>query len=179
MLRFVEPTPGPLATTVVEYPTVGSLVVFTDPAGAVVRVELGSGELEPKDADNLVAVHVRQYLAGDNDVDITLAPRGLSALQLAVVKAIAAIPRGEVVSYSELAVRVGCRSVRAVATAVGRNPLPVIVPCHRVLPSAGAAAWRHDSARVLASSNLMGHYTPCDAIKYKLLSFEAPFSQII
>lgn len=177
MLRFVEPTPGPLATTIVEHPPVGILVIVTDPAGAVVKVEWGSGELEPKGVDDLVAVRVRQYLAGDDAVDLAIAPRELSALQLAVVKAIAAIPRGEVMSYSKLAETVGCRSVRAVATAVGRNPLPVIVPCHRVLPSAGATAWRLNPARVLASSNLMGHYTPCDTLKYKLLAFEARFTQ--
>ncbi|OGI90968.1 6-O-methylguanine DNA methyltransferase [Candidatus Nomurabacteria bacterium RIFCSPLOWO2_01_FULL_40_15] len=48
------------------------------------------------------------------------------------------IPRGETVSYKELAKRVGKpRAVRAVANAVGANPLPVTVPCHRVVRSDG------------------------------------------
>ncbi len=80
-------------------------------------------------------------------------------------------------SYSELAERVGCRSVRAVATAVGRNPLPVLVPCHRVLPSAGAAEWRLNQSRVLSTPKLLGHYTPLDVLKYKLLAFETRFTQ--
>lgn len=177
MLRFVDITPGPLSGTVVTHPAVGSLVIVTDPAGAVVKVEWGSGELDPKGVDDHVGARVRQYLAGDDAVDLAIAPRGLSALQLAVVKAIAAIPHGEVLSYKELASKVGCQSVRAVATAVGRNPLPVIIPCHRVLPAAGAAAWRLNPARVLSTPKLLGHYTPCDTLKYKLLAFEARFTQ--
>lgn len=43
------------------------------------------------------------------------------------------IPYGETLTYSELARRVKCRSPRAVGQALGKNPLPVIIPCHRVI----------------------------------------------
>ncbi len=48
------------------------------------------------------------------------------------------LKRGEVISYEELANRVGTKAVRAVATAVGRNPIPVIIPCHRVVRKDGS-----------------------------------------
>lgn len=47
------------------------------------------------------------------------------------------IPYGEVVSYGELARRAGCRAYRAVGQACHRNPLPLLVPCHRVIASGG------------------------------------------
>ncbi|MBB3192977.1 hypothetical protein CDN98_04485 [Roseateles terrae] len=58
--------------------------------------------------------------------------------QQSVWRALLDIPSGETVSYGELADRLGCRAaVRAVAAAVGRNPLSVLVPCHRVIGSNG------------------------------------------
>ena len=49
------------------------------------------------------------------------------------------VPWGEVISYSELARRIGSpRAVRAVGNAVGRNPIPIIVPCHRVIRADGS-----------------------------------------
>lgn len=49
------------------------------------------------------------------------------------------IKRGEVITYKELARRVGKpRAIRAVASAVGKNPYPILIPCHRVVRSDGA-----------------------------------------
>ena len=59
--------------------------------------------------------------------------------RLKVLRAIASIPYGETRSYSEMAARAGNeRAVRATGTACGRNPIPLVVPCHRVLRSGGA-----------------------------------------
>jgi len=56
-----------------------------------------------------------------------------------VQRAIAAIPYGETRNYTEMAIRAGNeRAVRAAGTACGRNPIPVVVPCHRVLRTSGA-----------------------------------------
>ena len=56
-----------------------------------------------------------------------------------VLRATARIPYGQTRSYSEVAKRAGSpRAVRAAGTALGSNPLPIIVPCHRVLRSGGA-----------------------------------------
>ena len=58
--------------------------------------------------------------------------------QRSVWQALLAIPYGETISYGELAGRVSCASARAVGGAVGRNPVSLIVPCHRVIGAGGA-----------------------------------------
>lgn len=81
---------------------------------------------------------VLEYLNGRRkQFDLPLSFSG-NALQLSVWKALAEIPYGETVSYSELADAVHCRSIRAVGTAVGQNPLPIIIPCHRVIRKDGS-----------------------------------------
>ena len=67
-----------------------------------------------------------------------LAPEG-APFELEVWRALEAIPYGETVSYGEIARRVGQPSAaRAVGTANGRNPIAVIVPCHRVIGADGS-----------------------------------------
>lgn len=70
--------------------------------------------------------------------DIPTLPLG-TRFQLRVWEAIGRIPYGKTVSYKELAESVGMpRGVRAVAAAVGANPLSIMVPCHRVVGSDGS-----------------------------------------
>ncbi len=75
-----------------------------------------------------------EYFRGTRQAfDLKLAPRG-TEFQKAVWKALAAIPYGRTRAYSDIAGRIGRpRAVRAVGLANGRNPLPIIVPCHRVI----------------------------------------------
>jgi methylated-DNA-[protein]-cysteine S-methyltransferase len=82
---------------------------------------------------------LRAYFAGElRRFDLPLAPRG-TAFQLSVWDALVEIPYGATTSYSELAAAIGRPSAcRAVGAANGRNPLAVIVPCHRVIGAAGA-----------------------------------------
>src|SRR5690606_5293082 len=62
-----------------------------------------------------------------------------TAFQQSVWQALLRIPRGETTSYGELSRRVGRPlAARAVGAAVGRNPMSVVVPCHRVLGAGGA-----------------------------------------
>jgi methylated-DNA-[protein]-cysteine S-methyltransferase len=62
-----------------------------------------------------------------------------SEFQLGVWKALIAIPYGETISYGQLACRVGKpKAARAVGLANGSNPIPIIVPCHRVIGSDGS-----------------------------------------
>ena len=69
--------------------------------------------------------------------DLSLDLRG-TAFQIAVYDEVARIPFGETASYSEIAERIGRpKAVRAVGAANGRNPLPIVVPCHRVIGSTG------------------------------------------
>jgi len=62
----------------------------------------------------------------------------LSPFQSAVYSALCDIPYGETVTYGELALRIGRpRAARAVGQALRRNPVPIVIPCHRVLGSDG------------------------------------------
>ena len=81
---------------------------------------------------------LREYFAGKRRVfDLPLNLSG-TEFQVSVLRALLEIPYGETVSYGEIAKRIGRpRAVRAVGAANGRNPLPVIVPCHRVIGSTG------------------------------------------
>ena len=70
--------------------------------------------------------------------DIPLAPRG-TEFQLAVWEALTHIPYGETITYSDLAIRIGNpAAVRAVGAANGANPIPIVVPCHRVIGADGS-----------------------------------------
>ena len=80
-----------------------------------------------------------EYFAGDRrSFDLALAPSG-TPFQLLVWGELRRIPMGETTTYAGLAERVGRpRAARAVGAAVGRNPISVIVPCHRVVGSDGS-----------------------------------------
>ena len=80
-----------------------------------------------------------EYFAGKRrDFDLPLAPRG-TEFQRNVWHTLATIPYGETISYAQLATRVGKPSaMRAVGAANGRNPLPIVLPCHRVIGADGS-----------------------------------------
>jgi methylated-DNA-[protein]-cysteine S-methyltransferase len=80
-----------------------------------------------------------EYFAGKRSTfDLALAPDG-TAFQLEVLNALQEIPCGETRSYQEIAQRIGKpKAVRAVGAANGRNPLPIVIPCHRVIGSDGS-----------------------------------------
>ena len=82
---------------------------------------------------------LEEYFAGDRtDFDLVLELAG-TPFQRAVWLALKDIPYGKTVSYAELAKMVGRpRAVRAVGQANGANPLPIVLPCHRVVASSGA-----------------------------------------
>lgn len=70
--------------------------------------------------------------------DLALAPDG-TPFQLAVLDELTRIPYGKTASYGEVAQRIGRpKASRAVGAANGRNPLPIVIPCHRVVGSNGA-----------------------------------------
>lgn len=83
------------------------------------------------------------YFRGENPVlDFPLAPKG-SAFRRAVWDELLAIPHGRVTTYGTIAAKLnaasgGKTSARAVGGAVGRNPISIIIPCHRVVGSNGS-----------------------------------------
>jgi methylated-DNA-[protein]-cysteine S-methyltransferase len=85
------------------------------------------------------ARQLADYFAGERtDFDLPLRPTG-TEFQLRVWEALRGIPYGETISYGELARRVGNPSAsRAVGLANGRNPISIVVPCHRVIGADGS-----------------------------------------
>lgn len=82
---------------------------------------------------------VDAYLVQGTALKIPVDLAGGTALQRMVWFAIAKIPFGQTISYTELAERIGFpRAVRAVASACGANPVPLAIPCHRVIAKDGS-----------------------------------------
>ena len=89
---------------------------------------------------NAAATQLQDFLAGHRtDFDLPLDLTHGTDFQQAVWHALREIPAGATISYGALGARVGRpQAVRAVGAAVGRNPVSVIVPCHRVVGASGA-----------------------------------------
>ncbi|MEN9803782.1 MAG: hypothetical protein RIS41_629 [Actinomycetota bacterium] len=87
----------------------------------------------------MAARQLAEYFAGSRlEFDLPLEPEG-TPFQRSVWKVLDTIPYGETISYGEQARRLGdARKARAVGGANGRNPLPIVVPCHRVIGTSGA-----------------------------------------
>ena len=85
-----------------------------------------------------VRTQLEEYFRGERtDFDLPLGPQG-SPFQLSVWAALLTIPYGETRSYGQIAASLGAPTAsRAVGTANGSNPLPIVVPCHRVIGSTG------------------------------------------
>ncbi len=129
------------------------------------RVPLTSAPIDVDAAENEVlasaAAQLQEYFSGARRVfDLALDPVGTD-FQVAAWRALGDIPFGTTVSYSEHAARLGKPSaVRAVGAANGRNPISIVLPCHRVIGRDGsltgfaagldAKAWllRHEGAAI-------------------------------
>jgi methylated-DNA-[protein]-cysteine S-methyltransferase len=122
----------------------GLLAVAAVDAG-VTYVHMGVEEVKeswgPEEATPVLEAAVDQleaYFAGDlKEFDLPLAASGTD-FQQRVWRELCRIPYGETVSYLDIAERIGDRkAVRAVGLANGRNPIAIVVPCHRVIGSNG------------------------------------------
>jgi O-6-methylguanine DNA methyltransferase len=81
---------------------------------------------------------VRRRLAGDRSAPVPVDLRGRSPFEEAVLRKALEIPTGEVRPYGWIAAEIGRpKAVRAVGTALGHNPVPLLIPCHRVVRSDG------------------------------------------
>jgi methylated-DNA-[protein]-cysteine S-methyltransferase len=83
---------------------------------------------------------VEEYLSGERGAfELPVDISSMTPFQQTVLDEVAKVPRGEVVTYGELAKRIGKpRAARAVGQALGSNPVPIVVPCHRVIASDGS-----------------------------------------
>jgi methylated-DNA-[protein]-cysteine S-methyltransferase len=126
---------------------VGRLLLAGGPAGLErIAFALGGHTVRPapewdEDAPAFAPVvgELEEYFAGQRErFDLPLAFGG-TGFQREVWNALLTIPYGETVSYKELAERIGRpKAVRAVGAANGANPIPIIVPCHRVIGNDGS-----------------------------------------
>ena len=69
------------------------------------------------------------------------------------------VPKGETITYGELAHRIGCRSAQAVGQALKRNPFAPEVPCHRVIASDGSPGGFHGERILRVGVEQLGHGT--------------------
>jgi len=127
----------------------GSLTLFAT-TSAIVKLDWGgrgakAADIDtPPEADALLQDAARQleqyFQDGKFQFDLPLEPAG-TEFQQAVWDFMLAIPAGRTRSYGEAATAVGTGTVdaRAVGSACGANPIPVIIPCHRILAAGGDA----------------------------------------
>jgi methylated-DNA-[protein]-cysteine S-methyltransferase len=122
------------------------LIAGTDEKLSLIGLPLGSEKQKPQpswvhdpEAFAVVGQQITEYFEGRRQTfDLPLAFEG-TAFQKMVWQALQNIPFGQTVSYFELACRIGRPSAsRAVGSANARNPLPIILPCHRVVGKNGA-----------------------------------------
>lgn len=85
------------------------------------------------------AQQLKAYFEGElQTFEVNIDYRGFSTFQRQIMELLQQIPFGKTISYTDLALRYGdLKSIRAVANANARNPLPIIVPCHRVIGKNG------------------------------------------
>jgi methylated-DNA-[protein]-cysteine S-methyltransferase len=98
-----------------------------------------SWSTEPCALLDRAVTQLREYFAGERTTfDLPLDPAG-TPFQLTVWMALRDIPYAETINYGQLATRVGnARASRAVGLANGRNPISIVVPCHRVIGANGS-----------------------------------------
>ena len=142
-------TTAPTTTTTVPLESpIGRLVLESD-GDVLIGVWLPQENRHPRrDAEDVppvlkeTATQLEEYFAGERtDFDLPMELDGTD-FQREVWTELTRIPYGETISYGEVARRVGRPSApRAVGQANGRNPIPVIVPCHRVVASDGIGGY--------------------------------------
>jgi len=120
--------------------------------------ERGFDVVPDQQAIQPVVQQLTEYFQGRRTAfEVPIDYSGLTPFSRDVLRATAAVPPGQVATYSEIAKRIGNPGAsRAVGNALGRNPVPIILPCHRIVPA----------------DRSIGNYTGGADIKVTLLSLE-------
>lgn len=144
-------------------------IVFSKASRAAAAASLrgmSSEQMEESETPRLRAAkrQITEYMAGTRKTfDLTMDLSQGTAFQRRVWKKLRGVPYGQIRSYRELASSVGgSRYARAVGGAVGANPLPIVIPCHRIVAQDGS----------------LGGFSCGLAAKRRLLSIEGSLSQI-
>ncbi len=137
----VDPTPlGPIWVAVSDLGLV-ALEFVDNEATFIERLQRRGFRVVKDDSQpaSLAAQQVSDYLRGRRrEFDLPIDWSGMTPFQKKVLQATLAIPCGEVITYGELAQLVGRpRSARAVGRAEATNPMPLVIPCHRVIGADG------------------------------------------
>ena len=127
------------------YDTEIGRIAIGENGGAIALLRLpgeeGPGTVVQHETELLrkAAEQLREYLRGERKMfDLPLAPEG-TAFQKAVWSALQEIPYGQTRTYKDIAEAIGCpKGFRAVGLANNRNPIMIIIPCHRVIGSDGS-----------------------------------------
>lgn len=147
-VEFARPAVGAPRYTVVGSP-VGELLLTADAAGALTGLfmlpdakyvpEIGADWRRDAGPFGEVERQLEGYFAGElREFDVVLAPRG-TEFQRSVWRELTRIPYGATTSYGAVAAELGSPTAsRAVGAANGRNPISIVVPCHRVVAGNGA-----------------------------------------
>ncbi|MFQ5923272.1 MAG: methylated-DNA--[protein]-cysteine S-methyltransferase [Anaerolineales bacterium] len=132
---------GPLLVAVSDQGVV-AIEFGTDEAGFVRELEARHGvtAIRSMERSRETMSQILQYLSGDRrSFELEIDLRGSTEFQRKVLEAAVSVPPGYVATYGEIAARIGKpQSSRAVGQALARNPIPIIVPCHRVVAADGA-----------------------------------------
>lgn len=119
---------------------IGPIAIYSED-GCITKLEFNK-RLEAEQIDAIIEVcktELTEYFDGKRKTfDIKIKPAG-TAFQLRVWDKLKEIPFGKTISYSDLAIRLGdLKVIRAAGTANGKNKIPIIIPCHRVIGKDGS-----------------------------------------
>jgi len=146
------------------------IITFVERGGELIAINVGDAPIHPTSAViansrilSTAKKQMREYLAGKRrEFKLAMAPVG-TKFQQNVWRELLKIPFGKTISYLDIANKVNCPDgARAVGGAVGKNPIPIIIPCHRVI----------------AASGKLGGFSLGLPIKRKLLCLEMPLKFI-
>lgn len=120
---------------------IGTLSVHASDRG-IDKIELDrrNGKDSPNEVTETAVAQLEAYFAGElENFDLPLDLTQLTDFQREVLSALAKVPYGKTISYGELAEQIGKPgAARAVGGALNRNPLPLVLPCHRIVGSDGS-----------------------------------------
>ncbi|MBR0672626.1 methylated-DNA--[protein]-cysteine S-methyltransferase [Neoroseomonas soli] len=114
-------------------------ITVSEEDGAIVALDWGRGrDQEETSLLRRARDQLQDYFDGTRmEFDLPLAPHG-TEFRRKVWAALCTIPAGETRSYLDIARQVGCRAPRAIGQANGANPIPILIPCHRVVAADGS-----------------------------------------
>lgn len=142
----------------------GDITAVADDAGltqVILAGDDGSVLAEATEGGPIVdaaAQQLAEYFAGERMAfDVPLAPRG-TEFQMTVWKALGDVPFGTTATYGEIARAIGqLTATRAVGAANGRNPIPIIIPCHRVIGASGELTGYSGGGGIETKRRLLDH----------------------